>query len=289
MLQSVSAVTFSVPDLDRSSRAFQQCLGHRARVGATRADVAAAWGVPGLAGRPQVLLQPASGDGTRIRLIQAPATTGYRPMVTPGWNAAELHVADVMGLAESLEGSPFQVIGGPRDLLGGGEVVALQVRGPGDEILYLTEMKDPGYRKTYGHAQSPVDRVFIVVLGTDDMDGSRHFYGQISRELTPTRSFAIRVLASALGLAADTPFSIASALCKKRGRIELDQLPRSVQQRPGVPGELPPGLSMVSFTVADAAGVCWSDGPDQAPYCGRPFGILRGPCGEWLELIQDDC
>ena len=59
-----------------------------------------------------------------------------------GWNAAELIVEDVDGLAVQLENSPFKIIGSPADLSFTKNIRAMQVMGPANEILYLTQFKN---------------------------------------------------------------------------------------------------------------------------------------------------
>ena len=81
-------------------------------------------------------------------------------MTTFGWNATELLVKDPDALAEQLvTGSAFRMIGPPKDLWAAPDAPrAMQVKGPGNEVLYLTRNLDfdfSGY----------VDRVFIMVVG----------------------------------------------------------------------------------------------------------------------------
>jgi hypothetical protein len=73
--------------------------------------------------------------------------------------------------------------------------------------------------------------------------------------------------------------------------IELDQYPEGTVQRPILPGDIPPGISIVSFLVddLDAIPVDFRAKPLQptgAPYGGGRAGVIVGPNGEWLELIQ---
>jgi catechol 2,3-dioxygenase-like lactoylglutathione lyase family enzyme len=231
-----------------------------------------------------VTLGPASGEEVLLRLVEVEATPGYAPLKTFGWNAAELHVADVYGLAEQILDSPYKILGGPRDLLDNGTVVALQARGPSDEIFYLTQISSDNMQRTYGTAGSAVGRVFIVVLGCSDIETTRKFYGGLSTATPRPRKFAIRVLAAAHGLdPMTTKFPIASAVLGSQFRIEFDGYPDSASIRPIAPEKLPPGLAMVSFHVDSIGDI---DGAIAHEIDGQRMAMMCGPDGEWLELIE---
>jgi len=285
--RSVCAVTWTVPDAAASAAAFAQWLGFR-RVAEGHVNVtqAAFWGAPAAVGAPFQMLQPASGAQVFLRLIEAPVVPGYAPLETFGWNAAEMHVADVGRLADRLRASPFRVVGGPRDLLENNAVIAMQVLGPGGEMLYLTEMRHAGMRKIYGFAVSEVDRVFIAVLGASDQARTMDFYRPCAARTTKRRAFPIKVLAAAHGLDPDTArFDIASAVMEEAFRIEVDAYPDSARARPVVPGHLPPGMCMVSVQVDELPGAS-SVIPGGLIYERAPAAMLRGPDGEMIELLR---
>ena len=61
--------------------------------------------------------------------------------------------------------------------------------------------------------------------------------------------------------------------------------------RPITEGEIPPGMSVVSFEFEslDLPGIEWQTAPRSIaaePYNGRRAGLVIGPAGEWLELIE---
>jgi len=294
MLKSITAVTYSVKDLESSRSAFERWLNYRT-VESGRVDplLAARWNSAQIAGRPFSLMQPASGEAVFLRLVETTPVPGFAPLLTYGWNAAELHVQDVFALAESLEGSPFRIIGGPRDLLDNGAVIAMQVLGPGNELLYLTQLNHEGMRQTYGRAESPVGRVFIVVLGARDQQETLEFYRPMSIRTTARKAFKINVLAQAHGMDSEVSrFDIASAVLSEPFRVEVDDYPDSATERPVPAGGLPPGLSLVSFEVERQSGtelpvgLDWREGPAGPPYLGRRFAVTTGSSGEWLELIE---
>jgi catechol 2,3-dioxygenase-like lactoylglutathione lyase family enzyme len=287
--RSVRAVTWAVPDVAASAAAFERWLGYRpVWRGEIPPELAAAWGAPASAHAPCQVLQPASGEAVFLRFVESRPTPGYAPLQTFGWNAAELHVGDVAELAQRLQDSPFRILGGPRDLLQNGAVIALQLRGPGDEVLYLTEIRHPGMRQTYGYARCGIGRVFIVVLGVSDQRRSLEFYRPFALRSTERRAFPIRVLAGAHGLDPEQArFDIASLVLEERFRIETDAYPETARPRPRAAGCLPPGLCMVSLTVEGGhpPDTVATDQPAMPPYAGGRAGMLRGPDGEWLELL----
>jgi catechol 2,3-dioxygenase-like lactoylglutathione lyase family enzyme len=205
VFQAISAVSFAVRDLPASESAFRDWLGYRTVAsGQVPAELTSIWDAPQAAGRRFVVMEPESGEPVFLRLLEAPAVADWAPLRTFGWNAAELHVQDVQGLAKRLGDSPFTIIGAPRDLLKNGAAIAMQVRGPADEVLYLTELNGKGMRRTYGEALSPVGRVFIAVLGARDHAASMEFYERQCRRLYDRGEFPIRVLANAYGLDPET-------------------------------------------------------------------------------------
>ena len=285
MLRSVSSVTYCVTRFDASGEALETALGYQCveegRVSQARASL---WNAPAVADARYALFGPTSGEDVFLRLVESEPTPGYAPLRTFGWNAAELHVADVHDLAARLTRSPYTILGGPRDLLNNGTVVALQAKGPSDEVLYLTQISSDNMHRTYGKAESDVGRVFIVVLGCSDMDTTREFYSKLSTATPRPRKMGIRVLAAAHGLDPMTArFPIAAAVLDNQFRIEFDGYPDSAIARPARPDQLPPGLAMVTFTVDSLDSMA---GVTPHEVDGRRLAMLRGPDGEWLELVE---
>ena len=292
MIEFIIAVTILVQSLSVTEDAYGKVLGYEVTDrGTVATDQAALWGTPEMVGAPYILMGPSSGDAFRLRFIQATPTPGYAPLQTHGWNATELLVKDPDALAGQLKGSAFSVIGPPYDLTADGAARAMQVSGPSGEILYLTRISG-GYVQTFGTAQSPVDRAFIVVLGGPDHQALIDFYGQkLGQTIVVTGDFRITMLSRALGLPKDTTYPIASARTARDFSIELDGYPPQTRPRPQRAGELPPGQALVTFAVADldALGLDWRAPPrklDIAPYHGRRAAVAIGPAGEWLEFIE---
>jgi len=62
------------------------------------------------------VLRPESGEATFLRLIEKSWVSMYKPLTSLGWNAIEIVVQDLEGLAKELANSPFKIIGEPRVL-----------------------------------------------------------------------------------------------------------------------------------------------------------------------------
>ena len=94
-----------------------------------------------------------------------------------------------------------------------------------------------------------------------------------------------------MGLPEETTYPLAVAAVSPRFLIELDEYPDAAVTRPRAEGALPPGIAMVGFAVEDLGlfDVDWRASPatlDESPYNGRRVGVLVGPAGEWIELIE---
>lgn len=292
MLRSIHAVTYTVPNFDASCGALESNFRYRrVETGRIAEKLASFWGAARLTGSRSVTFLPASAEPVYVRLIEQPPTRGYGALKTYGWNATELHVQDVNALARDLVDSPYRILGGPRDLLGDGTAVALQTKGPSDEVFYLTEINGEAMHRSYGRAETRVGRAFITVLGSKHHDATLSFYGALCEATTEPNEFPIRVLAAAHGLDEFAArFPIASAILQEQFRIEIDGYPDSAITRPVTPGALPPGLCMVSFLV-DSLGdlpvrpLRIYPGMRSVPYEGRQTALIQGPDGELLELI----
>lgn len=293
MLGRIAAVTIATPDLRASTAAYQRYLGYRiADDGALGREVARAWGRPGLAPARAVLMEPESGADTYLRFVEGPADLDYRPFACLGWNAAELVVADVDRLAGELAGSPFQVVGPPADLSFSDQVRAMQVVGPSREVLYLTQVKSklPGFDTP--QPRSFVDRAFIVVLGGSSLVAVQDYYHeQHGLRRAPEIGAVVTLLSAQHGLPAVHRHPIAALQLPGQCYIEADQMPQTARPRPCQPGQLPPGIAMVSFEVDRLppqlpGGLGEFHRSPVLPYGGRRSGACIGAAGELIELIE---
>jgi len=293
MLGPIRAVTTTAADLDQVERAYSRFLGYRtAERGHIAPETAASWGAPKAAGRPYLAMIPESGEPTYLRFVEQPLPDDFRPLTSFGWNATEIVVQNSDLLAERLRDSPFQILFPPRELDGIPDIRAMQVMGPAHEILYLTWIK----RKVTGFdlpiARSFVDRCFITVVGGRDMEAMRSFYrdafGNQPRDATMAR---ISVLSKANGLDPETKHGLATVPLGGGSLIEIDQYPTVARPRVGQPGELPPGMAIVTFEhpLLDSRNGHFITAPAPArlpPYRDHRTATLVGAAGELIELIE---
>jgi hypothetical protein len=291
MLGPILAVTLSVPDLIVAEQAYGETLGYRVvERGVVAADVASVWNAPVTSGRPYIVMQPASGANMYFRFVESPPTPGYEPLRTYGWNANELLVQDVDAMPAHLEGSKFEIIAMPRNLSTTDEIKAMQVFGPNRELTYFTTVKNPNYG--LGQAESFVDRVFIVINGGATMDSHFDFYGKtLGVDLDDPQPVRMSALNAILGFDSEMKHPLSVANIGGPFKIELDEYPKGTVPRPILPGDIPPGISIVSFEVEDLNAIpvdfrAKAGKPAGLPYAGGRAGVIVGPNGEWLELIE---
>jgi catechol 2,3-dioxygenase-like lactoylglutathione lyase family enzyme len=292
MLTAIVAVTLLVPDVDAAERAYQDTLAYQTvERGHVAPALAQQWGAERLAGREYVVLQPESGEPVYLRFVET-AAPASPPLTALGWNATEILVEDPVLLQPRLEGTPFTVIGPPAPLEINPKVVAMQAIGPAGELLYFTRMPPGASKFGLGSARSFVDRVFIVVLGVHDLRRTLDFYqatfGLPVTEPAPSR---VGVLAEAWGLPREQPFMLGIARLPERFLIEVDEYPPAAGARSAADGELPAGMSMVSFIVPAldpylSKFVAPPAMVEGLPYQGRRAGVMRGPSGEHIELVE---
>ncbi|WP_439532787.1 VOC family protein [Polymorphobacter sp.] len=273
-LGAIRAVTFSVPDIEAATEAYVSALGYRV-LADTVIDTATAtrWRAPALAGRAMRTLGPTSGEPVVLRFVAAPGTAPVPALTSHGWNATEIVVQDVDALAARLTAHPaFTIIGPPMGLTRFPMIRAMQAIGPFDECLYFTEV-GPGSGLDLAPALSPVGRVFIVVAGGGDLAAMFAAYADFGNVIDPPVATPVRVISAANGLPADTLHPHGLIKLREGTMIELDGYPECTGPRPAVPGELPPGMAMVSFACPVAPG-------------GER--LLVGAAGERIELLEGE-
>jgi catechol 2,3-dioxygenase-like lactoylglutathione lyase family enzyme len=292
MLSAIVAVTLFVPDVDAARRAYVQTLSYETvQEGQVDPEAAATWGDGRLAGRETAVLRPASGEPVYIRLVESDAPP-REPLKTLGWNATEILVEDPPALERRLDGSPFRVIGPPAPLDFNPAVVAMQALGPAGELLYFTRIPAGKSKFSLGSATSFVDRVFIVVLGVHDIRRTLDFYATtFGLEVTAPAPSRVGVLAAAWNLPAEQTFPLAIVRLPARFLIEVDEYPAAATAHEAGPAGPPAGMAMVSFSVDSLEPyldmlVAAPRVLQGAPYGGRRVGVMRGPSGEALELIE---
>jgi hypothetical protein len=246
------------------------------------------------------VMQPASGEPCYLRFVET-GTRGHGPPATWGWTATELLVQDTDALALRLRGTGFRRLGGPADLYPRPNAPrAMQVIGPSGELIYFTRLLPGGSRYGLKQARCAVDRPFICTVGGPSSARMHDFYaGVLGHRIMERTPFVNGILAMLCEAAPGTVFPTAvTSIPGRRFLLEMDEFPDHVARRPRPPGQLPPGMSMVSFVVRDldALATLRPGGlPTRAPprtlegvaYGGRRVAVIEGAVGEWLELIED--
>ncbi len=293
MLTGILTVTLAVPDLVAMERAYVDTLGFTVEArGVVSRQLARAWQAVAVEGREWLLLRPAGGRDVFLRIIHQPSAAGYRAMRSWGWNSNEILIQDPLETLGRLENSAFAVIGEPRGLSMNPEVIAMQAIGPAGELIYLTRIPPGRSLFNLGTAEAPIDRTFIVVLGGPDMDSMRQFYArQLGMPVTEPAPSTISVLAREWDMDPERQFPLAVVRFPADFLVEIDEYPTGSGPRKVEPGELPPGIAMVTFTVKDLGRITGLEHPgptrhSEAPYLGRRAAVLRGMAGEWVELVE---
>ncbi|MEE4184465.1 MAG: hypothetical protein V2J12_01720 [Gammaproteobacteria bacterium] len=294
MLKEIAIVTITVANLSQVEDAWREHFDYQVTErGAVSAELAEHWAASGMQGREYVVMQPSNAAPAVVRFVASAAAAAYQPMTSHGWNATELLVANPDPIAAGMADSAFSVIGAPRALWDAPDAPrVMQAIGPGRELLYLTS--NPGAAAALGlDASMPaVERPFIMVAGGGSMQAFQDFYGaQLGLAIDPPIPFPISTISRANDLDLQTTYPLALVNLAPGYFIELDELPAVIPPRDVTPGELPVGIAMVSFTVDRMPGgeLDWVTRPhiiERSPYAGARVGILRGPAGELLELIQ---
>jgi hypothetical protein len=289
-LGPIACITVTAPDLAEVEAAYIGYLGHHiAGRGTVDADLAALWQTPTMAGNRYLLLSPAAGDECVFRFIETDADPNYVPFSTFGWNAAEIMVENVDAMAQRLDDSPFEILGEPQNLSFTDDIRAMQILGPGKELLYLTEFKKqiPGLDTPI--ARCPVDRVFIVILGGPSMTNLQTFFGTSYGVpgADPVES-RVKGMSAAFGNSPEHKYPIAALPLAGQTLIEVDEMPAQATARPHRDGCLPAGISIVSFVARGiGAGDALSTNRDEAPY--RNIGRVSchiGSAGELIEILH---
>jgi hypothetical protein len=257
-------------------------------------DLAASWLAPASAGRRYALMRAASGSDVLLRFVEGDVVPDYRPIRTYGWAAIELCVQDVEIVNSRMLSpeSPFEVIGPPKPLDGFPTVKPMQVRGPDQEIVYLTEIRTDDPASGLPSPASLIDRPFILVLACPDLLRTRDWMAELlGLELLGPVAIHYSMISLAFGLPKGEKVELVTGKWKGEVFIELDQYPQAATVRPAHPGALPPGVAICSMTCPDLARLegHWASSPvvrDGPLYGGKRVGMLQTPEGALLEIIE---
>lgn len=284
--------TLTVENAEAAAARYRDFMNYRlVETGEVSRDLAASWGAPDAAGRRMAVVQPESGAPVFLRVVEGRRRADYRPLRTYGWAAIEICIRDVLSVHERMKASPFEVIGPPRPLSGLPTIHPMQVKGPDDEIVYLTEIRGDLPEYDLPRAAAPIDRLFICVLACSDMQRSAAWFRN-KVGLAPGRVLEIEygMLTAAFGTPPERRYAISTMTHGRDVILELDQYPEMATERASDMGALPPGVSIVSLLTRDfdrfkgfLADPIRSGGP---VYLGARSGVLRGPDGALVEIVE---
>ena len=297
-MELMRAATLSVADLNRSIDLYCEWLDYSVEAqGEIDEALAVSWGCPKAGGRRFAVLRPASGVDIFIRLVENRIHPEFRALRTYGWSAIEVCVQDVLAVNERILKSPFEVIGPPKELDGLPAIYPMQVKGPDEEIVYLTQIRENLPEFDLPRAGALIDKLFILVMACSDMKASldwmvEHLDIAIGRD---ELIIVYTMLAKAFGLPEEDPHTISTMIHGKDVFLELDQMPPQATVRPGYEGELPQGVAIGTFWVPDFDEIdrrnqgLWITDPvvhDSAVYQGKRAGTLRGLDGTLIEVVE---
>jgi len=293
MLKSILVVTLLVTSVPETERAWKESLGYRTvDRGQIGRPLAETWSAPDAAGRAFALMQPASGAEVYLRFVEAGGRGNYAPMKTLGWNAVEVQARDPDRLVGTLDPTRFELIGPPAYLTDKNNVRAAQVLGPDRELIYFTRVIDPA-RTTFriGTASSWVDRVFIMVLGTGDMQATTAFWRDtLGQPVSGPWPYRVEILSRAWDRPAETLWELSIAQLEADFLVEMDAYPADTPPRTNTPAGLPFGPAVVAFQVDRLDLVEERTGRRArvlkvAPYHGREVLFVQGPSGARVALV----
>lgn len=292
----LKCATHIVADVDAAVARYTRWLNYdMVEQGAVPPDLAAAWDAPVSGGRRYAIMQPSSGTPVFLRFIEGDPVSDYLPIRTYGWAAIEICVQDVEAVNERMLASgDFEVIGPPKPLDGFPNVKPMQVRGPDQETVYLTEIRVDDPSAGLPRPKSLIDRPFILVLACPDLGKTAAWMADVlALEVSDQVAIRYSMISLAFGLPADDKHALVTAKWQGQVLLEADQYPEGTTERPCHPGALPPGVSIVSIVHPDLARLegHWASAPvvREGPlYAGARVGVLRTPEGALLEVIEGE-
>ncbi len=238
---------------------------------------AAHWLATASAGWRSATLRSDSGSDW-LRLVEEPdGPPASSAIAHHGWMALEVLVDDVATLAGPVQDAGFKLLGGPAPLAVNDAIIAMQVLGPGGEMLYLTEIGAPAPPFDLPRARCAVDRLFIAVLSAPDRERAGAHYAAAGGETPLQFNTRIQVINRHFGYSADTEHPVATVQLAGQSLIEIDEIAAArPDERPA--DRLAGGIAMLSFRRR---------GPGRASRASHASVVERGPAGERVEWLAD--
>lgn len=292
-MKLLRAATVTVSDLSRSLDLYARFFDYSVvEQGEVSAALATSWQVPKTEGCPYAVMQPASGADIFLRFVEQPPVAGFKALRSYGWNAIEICVQDVMAVNARMEGSPFEIIGPPNKIPGLDAIHPMQVKGPDEEIVYLTQINDDLPEYNLPRAGSLIDKLFILVMGSSDMDRAAAWMQEkcglaFGREM----EIPYTMIAKAYGTPLDELHRICTLIHDQDVFLELDQYPDAAIPRARHDGMLVPGCAIGTLYHPDFDSLPgpWLTEPvvrDGVIYKNQRVGVLQDPDGTLIEMVE---
>ncbi len=296
-MEIIRASTLTVSDLERSKSLYSEWLGYAVVEGGRISDdLAKSWGTPKTAGQPYAVMQPESGADVFLRFIEQPTVEAYKALRSFGWAAIEICTQDTPKVAAKMEESPFEIIGPPAEIAGLPAIFPMQVKGPDDEIVYLTQIRDNLPEYDLPRAGSLIDKLFILVMACSDIKRSnewlqKHIMISAGREM----DINYTMINKAFGMADGTQTTIGTLMHERDCFLEVDQYPEGTIDRPTHDGMLPPCAAIGTFIHPNFDRLMeinkghWISEPvtrSGVIYKNKRVGTLRAPDGTLIEMVD---
>ena len=179
MLKNIAIVTVVVESLEITELVYQNELSYKLiHRGKVSDKMASGWDAKNVAGRPFILMGPTNNEAVYLRFIESEKfDKNFRSLKTYGWNAIEILVKDTEQLFLKLKDSQyFRIVGEPVYISDEKSIKAMQVLGPSNELIYFTSIEKPEKTGlTIEGASAEIDRIFIMILGVDNIESLRRY------------------------------------------------------------------------------------------------------------------
>ena len=296
ILGRIKAATVGCTDISHVASFYENLLDYRVVERAkVEGGLAASWGAPNSAGRSYAVLQPATRADVSVRLVEIDGVDGFRGLTTTGWSSLEYVVRYPDDHLQAFKDSPLQVLGEPSPLGAFPRIRAMQIKGPAEEYWHLTSETEDWSTSILAEPGGPIGPIFLVILAVPDVPAVMDWYAsQFGMAKQPIRSAPLNMVNMAQDLDPATEHEATFLALDQYGDyLELWGMDASkATDRPRNPGQLPPGIAMVSFTVQDLDAFDLDYIVPPAVYdCmvnnGRRSAVFTGPVGELVELIEE--
>lgn len=305
MIHRVLMQTVVSRDFEGSVAGFRDELGFEAGRSADVGPALAGLLATSAAFHPRyALLAPAGVDRGFLRLVEGPRDDESGSFHRPGLFNAELHSKDVDALHARLSTSRgFRILSEPQtyDLASAGGACSrsFATRGPGGAGVFFTTYISVPPPRQLPKVDQLAGAVFNCAVSTDSRPAVEAFYeGVLGMHRRMQGRMAQPSINRILGLPDDWGFLMFVYKGEGDGLIEVDVHEQPLPPAPHVPeGQLAPGNSVLTLESPDldavfaraAAGGVRRVEPrpvSDPPYDGRRAGLLFGPAGERIELVE---